>query len=118
MFTHLLPDEVENYLSEVRRVLVSGGRCLASFFLLNEESLGCLRSGSSTINFRHDFGEYRTKNARRPEAAIAYPEGFIRNLYAEHELSIAEPIHYGSWPGRKDFLSYQDIVVALKEDAP
>ena len=82
-------------------MLVSGGRCLTSFFLLNEESLGCLRSGSSTINFRHDFGEYRTKNARRPEAAIAYPEGFIRNLYAEHGLSIAEPIHYGSWLAEK-----------------
>lgn len=118
VFTHLLPDEVENYLSEIRRVLVSRGRCLASFFLLNEESLGCIRSGSSTINFRHDFGEYRTKNASRPEAAIAYPEGFIRDLYAEHGLSIVEPIHYGSWPGREDFLSYQDIVVALKKDAP
>jgi ubiquinone/menaquinone biosynthesis C-methylase UbiE len=100
-FTHLLPDEVENYLSEIRRVLASGGRCLTSFFLLNEESLDCLRSGSSTINVKHDFGEYRTKNASSPEAAIAYPEGFIRDLYAEHGLRIAEPTHYGSWPGRK-----------------
>jgi SAM-dependent methyltransferase len=117
VFTHLLPDEVENYLSEIRRVLAPGGRCLASFFLLNEESLDSIRSGESTINFRHDFGEYRTKDRDTPEAAIAYPEDYIRSLYAERGLGIVEPIHYGSWPGRRDFLSYQDVVVALREDA-
>ncbi len=117
VFTHLLPDEVDNYLSQIRRVLAPGGRCLASFFLLNEESLGLLRSGSSTIDFKYDFGKYRTKNASIPEAAVAYPEGFIKMLYSEHGLIIADPIHYGSWPGRKDFLSYQDIVIALRETA-
>jgi SAM-dependent methyltransferase len=117
VFTHLLPNEVDNYLSEIRRVLAPGGRCLASFFLLNEESLDLLRSGSSTIDFKHDFGKYRTKNTSTPEAAVAYPEGFIRNLYSRHALSIVDPIRYGSWPGRKDFLSYQDIVIALRENA-
>jgi SAM-dependent methyltransferase len=116
VFTHLLPDEVENYLSEIRRVLVPGGRCLASFFLLNEESLGSIRSGTSTIDFRHDFGGYHTKDRDTPEAAIAYPEGYIVGLYAERGLSIIEPIHYGAWPGRKGFLSYQDVVVTLKAD--
>jgi SAM-dependent methyltransferase len=117
VFTHLLPDEVDNYLSEIRRVLTPGGRCLASFFLLNMESLDLLRSGSSTIDFKYDFGEYRTKNASTPEAAVAYPESFIRHLYLRHALSIADPIRYGSWPGRKDFLSYQDIVIALRGTA-
>jgi SAM-dependent methyltransferase len=118
VFTHLLPDEVENYLSEIERVLAPGGRCFASFFLLNEESLGLIRSGSSTIDFRHDFGGYRIKDVQTPEAAIAFLEDYIRSLYAERKLDIAEPIHYGSWPGRRAFLSYQDIVVAVKEAAP
>lgn len=118
VFTHLLPDEVENYLSEIGRVLAPGGRCLASFFLLNEESLGLIRSGSSTIDFRHDFGGYRVKDADTPEAAIAYPEDYVRSLCLERGLSVAEPIHYGAWPGRRDFLSYQDIVIAQKENAP
>ena len=118
VFTHLLPDEVDNYLSQIRRVLAPTGRCLASFFLLNEESLGLLRAGSSTIDFKHDFGGYRTKSASTPEAAVAYPEGLIRSLYSEHGLTIVDPIRYGSWPGRKRFLSYQDIVISTKEDAP
>jgi hypothetical protein len=59
-------------------VLAPGGRCLASFFLLSEESLDLLRSGSSTIDFKQDFGKYYTKNVSTPEAAVAYPEGFIK----------------------------------------
>ena len=117
VFTHLLPDEVENYLSEIRRVLAPGGRCFASFFLLNEDSLDSIRSGKSTIDFRHDFGRYRTKDRETPEAAIAYPEDYVRSLYAERGLGIVEPIRYGAWPGRRDFLSYQDVVVALRGDA-
>ncbi len=117
VFTHLLPDELENYLSEIRRVLAPNGRCLASFFLINDESLGAIRSGISTINFGHDFGGYRAKDADTPEAAIAYPEDYVRSLYTERGLSIAEPIHYGAWPGRNDFLSYQDVVVAVIKDA-
>ena len=117
VFTHLLPDEVENYLSEIRRVLTPGGRCLASFFLLNEESLGAIRSGTSTIDFRHDFGGYRTKDRETPEAAIAYPEDYVRSLYEERDLGIIDPIRYGAWPGRRDFLSYQDVVVAMRGGA-
>jgi len=50
VFTHLLPDEVQNYLSEIERVLAPGERCFASFFLLNEESLDSLRLGRSIID--------------------------------------------------------------------
>lgn len=117
VFTHLLPEELENYLSEIRRVLAPNGRCLATFFLLNDESLEAIRSGASTIDFRHDFGGYRAKDADTPEAAIAYPEDYVRRLYIERGLSIVEPIHYGAWPGRRSFLSYQDIVVAVSKDA-
>ncbi|MBV7332480.1 class I SAM-dependent methyltransferase [Chloroflexi bacterium TSY] len=39
VFTHMFPDGVSRYLSEIQRLLdSSGGRCLISFFLLNEEA--------------------------------------------------------------------------------
>src|SRR5215207_3304195 len=37
VFTHMRSPDVSNYLSEVARLLTSNGRCLATFFLLNEE---------------------------------------------------------------------------------
>jgi ubiquinone/menaquinone biosynthesis C-methylase UbiE len=37
VFTHMRPTEVSNYLREVARLLNANGRCLATFFLLNDE---------------------------------------------------------------------------------
>jgi len=69
------------------------------------------------MDFRYDFGGYRAKSKETPEAAIAYPENYVRSLHMERGLEIAEPIHYGSWPGRRGFLSYQDVAVAVKRVA-
>jgi len=51
---------------------------------------------------------------RQPEAAIAYEESFIHDCYQRNGLLIKQAIHYGSWCGRREFLSYQDIVIANK----
>jgi hypothetical protein len=45
---------------------------------------------------------------------VAFEENYIRTLYGKYGLRIMEPIHYGSWCGRRNFLSYQDIIVASK----
>ena len=95
-------------------MLVPGGRCFASFFLLNEESLALLRSGRSSIDFEHDFGGYRAKSKGMPETAIDYLQDYVRNLYAERGLEISEPVHYRSWHDQRDCLSYQDVMVAVK----
>jgi hypothetical protein len=78
-------------------VLVPGGRCFASFFLLNEGSLALLRSRRSSIDFEHDFGGYRAKSKKKPEDAIAYLEDSVRNLYADRGLEISELVYYRSW---------------------
>lgn len=49
-----------------------------------------------------------------PESAITFPEPYIRQLFAKFGLSISEPIQFGSWCGRQQFFSYQDIVIAKK----
>ena len=47
-----------------------------------------------------------------PEAAVAFDENFIRQCYAARGLEIHEPVRYGNWCGRKEALSYQDILLA------
>ena len=38
VFTHMFAGDVENYLSEISRVLKPGGKCLITWFLLDEVS--------------------------------------------------------------------------------
>lgn len=115
VFTHMLPPAVENYFSEINRVLKQGGRCFITYFLLNRESIKSVNTQSSTIDFKYKVNGYRIKDPDVPEAAVAYHEKYIRELYEKNNLQISPPIHYGSWCGRKNFLSYQDIVVAVKK---
>jgi ubiquinone/menaquinone biosynthesis C-methylase UbiE len=115
VFTHLLPQDMEHYLSEISRVLKKGGTSLITFFLINEESRGLALKKMSTQNFDHEIDGYLTASVENPEAAIAFPEPYIRGSFGKVGLSICEPIHYGSWSGRERFLSYQDVVIARKE---
>ena len=112
VFTHMLPAEVENYLAEIARVLKPGGRCLATFFLLNREALSLL--DSKPTRFRHPFQDCLVIDPQLPEASIAHDEKRIRQNHQRCRLTIAEPIRYGSWCGRDRHLSYQDIVLARK----
>lgn len=114
VFTHMLPTGVKHYMSEIVRVLKPGGRSLITFFLLNEESSALSEEGKGQIKFEHEMHGYRTTNVEKPEAAIAYPEVFVRELYAKCGLEIREPLRYGSWCGRTDATSGQDLVIAVK----
>jgi SAM-dependent methyltransferase len=114
VFTHMLPDDLESYLSEIYRVLKRGGRCLITYFLLNEESLRLIESGDSTLDLRHVFDKYRTISREVPEQAIAFDEGWIRDLYRKLGLKVIR-LEYGSWCAREDYLSYQDLILGVKE---
>ena len=45
VFTHMLPDGVANYIREISRVLKRGGRCVSSFFLLNQRVIITYQGG-------------------------------------------------------------------------
>lgn len=115
VFTHILQPGMENYLSEVSRVLRRDGRCLITYFLLNEESMRLMQAERCSLNFKHNCGAYRLADERVPELAVAYDEAFVRSVYQASGLSIVEPVRYGSWCDRPATFDYQDIVVARKQ---
>jgi SAM-dependent methyltransferase len=114
VFTHMFPADLENYAREIARVLKKGGRCFVTMFLLNQESERLIQKGSSTQNFVYKLEGCVTADPENPEASLAFEEWYVRDLFAGLGLSIREPIHYGAWCGRKEYLSYQDIVIATK----
>ncbi len=115
VFTHMLPAELENYLAEIARMLKKDGRCLITYFLLNDESRGLIEAGKNPIPMEYRTAEFWARNRHVPEEAIAFDEAHIRGLYAKYGLRIEEPIRYGIWSGRTGAADWQDIVVAAKE---
>lgn len=116
VFNHMLRQDIENYLSEISRVLKKGGRCLTTLFLLNKESLHLIDLKQSDFDFQYPFEGYRVNDKEKPGDAIAYDEAYIRQLYKNNNLEILEPIHYGSWCGRETCLCYLDYVFAFKKN--
>ena len=106
VFTHMRPPDVSNYLSEVSRLLKDDGRCLATFFLLNEAQAAL----ENDLAFNYGEGEWRYVHEHSPESAIAYEETFVMHLIEKCGLAVEKKI-YGSWSGREDGLSYQDILL-------
>ena len=113
VFTHLVPAEVDHYLGEIRRMLRPKGRCLASFFLLNDESLQLIAEKKSKQSLPFRFGDCLIQDEHLPESAIAHPEAWVAERYRAHGLTI-QRIAYGSWCGRTEFLSCQDLVLCMK----
>jgi SAM-dependent methyltransferase len=114
VFTHMVPEEVDNYVGQVARVLRPGGRMLATFFLIDRDAEAAMRSGRAAYDFRFARDGHRVVDPDDPEYAVAYPEGDVLAALARHGLELRPPVHHGSWTGRADGESFQDIVVATK----
>lgn len=80
VFTHMFPPDVEHYLDEISRVLKPGGRCLCTYFLLNDESLAHIAEGKSAHNFQHGdrvigqstrSGPKKQSACRRPSSGMS-----------------------------------------------
>jgi len=110
VFTHMRPDDVENYLNEITRLLKPSGCCLATFFLLNAES----GHGRAALTFNHGDENFRYADPRLPEKAIAYREGCVLEMAAGSGLKLASSPCYGAWSGRRDSLSFQDILLFVR----
>lgn len=110
VFTHLRPPEVEQYLSAIARLLKPNGRCLASFFLLTDEQRALAARGNNAFAFNYGETHWRYVYEHSPESASAYDESYIFELIDKHHLQLREPIRYGTWSGRKNGLSFQDLL--------
>ena len=116
VFTHMLPQDLENYLSEISRVLKPGSRCLISYFLLTPHTQSRVDKKLSKMNFMDTGRGYSTIDKVVPENAVAYKEEYILGLYKKNRIEVIKPILRGEWSGIQNLQNegWQDIVVAKK----
>ena len=108
VLTHLLETEAEHYLEEIKRVLKPDGRALVTFFLLTEDSRRLIKEGRSALAFLDPDDHVSVVDADLPEEAVAYDEAWVRERLAVQE------VRYGSWCGRDEHVSFQDLVLATR----
>jgi SAM-dependent methyltransferase len=109
VFTHLIPEDAANYINETGRTLREGKTLFATFFLLDDHPA----SDETTLDFRVAGDGFRTISAATPEAAVAYTREDVEKMLTSAGMTLVS-VFPGSWSGREDGLSYQDVVVAKK----
>jgi SAM-dependent methyltransferase len=121
VYTHMMPEEVANFVRETARVLRPGGHSFATFCLLNDRTLPLVAAGNSSPLLPYSFEGCRVRDLGDPASFIAQQEASIRELYSKAGLRIIEPIRYGTWAGPTDHLEMssphgfnQDIVIGVK----
>lgn len=118
LFTHMRPEEVQNYLKEIARILSPNGKLWASWFMVDrgvgasilDHAMPGTTGGRIPINWADGEGHYFT-DAIRSTAAVAFDEDRVSAMYETEALRITQTIR-GSWCGRPTTETVQDIIVA------
>jgi SAM-dependent methyltransferase len=115
VFTHMQPLEVQNYFNEIQRVLKPDGKCLATFFLYDNQVENTISNNNGTYSFAYDRGNYKLMNEKVPSANIAFNETYINEMIEASHLKLKNKI-YGTWANRanNDLFDFQDILVFEK----
>jgi SAM-dependent methyltransferase len=111
VFTHLLPEIATRYLQQCARVLQPNGRLFATFYFIDDT----IQSSESSLRFNHDWGDdARVSDPSHPEAAIGFRVEWILQQARATGLELEPPIRYGTWSGRPDGYSGQDVLILCK----
>jgi len=112
VFTHMLTDDVKNYINEISRMLKPGGTCMVTTFLMDKgrETKG--------LSFPHNEKNHYYYDQSLPEVAVGYYLDFYVNQFASSGMrQVHEPL-WGSWGSNSDFVSSsgfgQDILFFSK----
>lgn len=116
IFTHMLSEDLQNYLSEINRVMKKGdGKCYITYFLLNPQARQLMKEGKSSHQFNYEVDKYcYISRADDPESAVAYEESFIHDIYRKYNLNITKAT-YGTWRIKQFGLDFQDVIIASKK---
>ncbi|MCG5238837.1 methyltransferase domain-containing protein [Azospirillum doebereinerae] len=115
--THLRVAETARYAAEIARVLKPGGRCFLSLFLVDGRAREGIAKGVARPAFPDAPGPELLADPANPNAAVAYDEAFLLDLFAAQGLRPARPILHGHWSGRAEAENFQDLLVLQKGDA-
>lgn len=114
VFTHMMPEDVENYIGQIHRVLKPGKKCFATFFVLDQQSENAMNNGAKQFPFA--YGHYSLMDKSVKEANIAFKKEYLMDLLKAHNFEITNFVR-GNWSGLEADIydQHQDIFVFKKK---
>ena len=115
VFTHMLPNDMENYISEIHRVLKKDKNCFATFFIIDDQSTKSMNEKGHKI-FPFDMGDYSLMDKSVKEANVAYKKDYITDLLKNYNFEITNFLR-GNWSGIENspLNEHQDIIIFKKK---
>lgn len=111
VFTHMMTEDVKNYIAEISRLLRPGGSVMITTFLL--ENLNT----KDLAQFPHRIDSAYCREKTMPEIAVAYTSEFYNAEFDKHNLSKTTTLN-GHWRGYEingqPSSLLQDVVVYKK----
>jgi SAM-dependent methyltransferase len=105
VFTHVLPDELTQYLSEIARLLAPDGVAYASFFLYGSQSATDL-AGRHPLKFTFAHEGYSVSREDFPANAVAFEEAFLSQALRQAGLRLIGAPRYGG----------QDLILITRDE--
>jgi SAM-dependent methyltransferase len=113
VFTHMMPADVEHYITQIGRVMKPGATALMSLFIINCESEDLMIKRPTQMNFPFNKGYYRLNSLQDENKQVAYDEEWLLEKLLTAGLKM-EDIKYGNWCGRDSYFDYQDLLICSK----
>lgn len=112
VFTHMQPAEVQHYLKEIKRVLKPGGKCLATFFVIDEETITQIEHRPDVMQFEYEYENYYLHDEKVKDANIAFKWNALQQMSSNADLSI-NTFNKGWWRGteRSNSFNFQDVLI-------
>jgi SAM-dependent methyltransferase len=118
VFTHMNEKEILRYLSEINRVLKIGGKCLATFFILNDAVIANMKANDTERPFPYIFDDFATINPEMPEDAIAFKQDKVIEMVKKAGFKEDIEIYMGTWSRtnlKGPTYDHQDFIVIEKK---
>ncbi|MDC7996543.1 class I SAM-dependent methyltransferase [Gilvibacter sediminis] len=113
VFTHMMVDEIQHYLTEINRVLAPDGQAMSTFFLYDEANEEQIASDEG-FGFPVAGDGFRLMNSKVTSGNIAIHKDHLEQMMSKAGLEITR-IADGFWKGTPEAKEYQDIVVFKKK---
>ncbi|MBO0757308.1 MAG: class I SAM-dependent methyltransferase [Bradyrhizobiaceae bacterium] len=114
VFTHMLAGEIENYITQLGRVLKPGAHMFITVLLFDEEAMRAVAQNATAFHFRHPVGPCMTFDRNCPREGIACPEAWLIDVLRHNGFGIGS-IQRGNWRQLRSCEVSHDIVVARRD---